>query len=118
MTLHYEGRVFRPAGPLPGDLPGDLPTDGLPTGRYHQEGDMVWAEFGDGQRLMGRLVGRRRPDGSIDAAYCQVSADGDVVAGRCVSVPTVLPDGRLRLEERWRRIDGTSGVSFIEELTP
>jgi hypothetical protein len=28
----------------------------------------------------------------------------------------VLPDGRLRLTERWRRDDGSSGISEIEEV--
>jgi hypothetical protein len=43
-------------------------------------------------------------------------ADGAIVAGRVLSTPSVLPDGRVRLTERWRRDDGTSGISLIEEL--
>jgi len=54
--------------------------------------------------------------GVIDAAYCQIMRDGELVAGRCVSTPAVLTDGRIRLTEQWHRIDGSSGVSQIVEI--
>jgi hypothetical protein len=46
-----------------------------------------------------------------------VRADGQVVIGRCRSVPTTLPDGRIRLHERWERYGAhaASGVSYLEE---
>ena len=66
--------------------------------------------------LAGRLVGIVDEHGVIDAAYCQIMRDGDIVAGRCVSTPTVLADGRLKLTEQWHRIDGSSGVSQIVEI--
>lgn len=106
--IAYDGRVFEPvafAGP-----------GAPPRGRYSQHEDLVWAEFSGAGLRSGRLVGRCGPDGAIDAAYCQVMADGAVVAGRCTSTPRLLADGRLRLTERWRRIDGTSGTSEIEEV--
>jgi len=102
----YDGLSFGPPEPAPGSV----------VGHYHQADDMVWAEFGGGPVQTGRLVGVRGNDGVIEAAYCQVMADGEVVAGRCRSVPTVLADGRVRLTEHWRRVDGSSGVSHIEEL--
>ena len=113
VTIDYGGRRFRPAGTEPGTRPGADSS----VGHYHQDGDLVWAEFsGPGVRV-GRLVGRCRPDGAIDAAYCYVTAAGDTVAGACLSTPTELDDGRLRLTEHWRRLDGSSGVSHIEEFT-
>lgn len=104
----YGGRSFRPVGAEPGNSP---------VGRYHQDGDLVWAEFSGPSVRAGRLVGTCRPDGTIDATYCLVTTAGETVAGACVSTPTVLPDGRLRLAERWRRLDGSCGVSHIEEFT-
>jgi len=106
-VLDYEGRVFRPVGASGTDTP---------TGRYHHDGDLVWAEFGGGHLRTGRLVGTCAPDGTITAAYCQVGSDGSVVAGEVVSRPTVLPDGRVALAEHWRRADGSAGVSHIEEI--
>jgi hypothetical protein len=104
----YDGRLF---GPLE-------PTAGSVVGHYHQQDDLVWAEFAGGPVRTGRLVGVRDRAGVIEAAYCQVMTDGEVVAGRCLSTPSVLGDGRIRLTEQWRRADGSSGVSYIQELPP
>ncbi|HEY0638776.1 MAG TPA: hypothetical protein VGD67_14095 [Pseudonocardiaceae bacterium] len=112
LAPHYGGRSFRPVDREPGPV-GTAP----PVGRYFQDGDLVWAEFSGASVRAGRLVGTCRPDGTIDAAYCYVTGAGDTVSGTCVSVPTVLPDGRVRLAEHWRRVDGSSGVSHIEEFT-
>ncbi|GAA2038415.1 hypothetical protein GCM10009839_44950 [Catenulispora yoronensis] len=109
----YDGIRFRAE-----DHPTTAPhaAAGTPTiGHYHQNGDLVWAEFGGGRLRTGRLVGTTRPDGTIDAAYCQLALDGTMVAGTVVSTPERLPDGRIRLVEDWRRADGSTGVSVIEE---
>jgi hypothetical protein len=108
--IDYDGRRFRPA-----DNP-HYPTGTAPTGLYHQDGDLVWAEFSGSTIRAGRLVGRCRPDGAIDAAYCWVTTRGETMAGSCLSIPSVLADGRLRLTERWQRLDGSVGVSYVEEV--
>lgn len=105
LTTTYDGRRFRPAESADGSV-----------GIYHQRGDLVWAEFSGPSVRSGRLVGTCRPDGTIDAAYCMVTATGEVIAGACVSTPERLPDGRVRLTEQWRRLDGSSGVSHVEEF--
>jgi hypothetical protein len=109
--ISYSERRFRPVGDEPAP-------DGTPTslGAYHQDGDLVWAEFSGTAVRAGRLVGTCGPDGVIDAVYCMVTADGRAIAGGCVSTPVMLDDGRIRLIERWRRLDGESGVSEIEEV--
>ena len=101
---NYDGLVVQPENP-----------NGA-TGHYHQDGAMVWAEFDGGPVRTGRLVGTCGPNGVITAAYCQVMADGEVVAGTCRSTPDTLPDGRLRLTEQWRRADGSTGTSRIEQV--
>ena len=102
----YDGRDFGPAQRRAGSV----------IGHYHQQGNLVSAEFSGDSVLTGRLVGIVDEHGVIDAAYCQIMRDGDIVAGRCVSTPTVLADGRLKLTEQWHRIDGSSGVSQIVEI--
>ena len=109
MPLSYDGRVFR-------SIEADPAETDVPTGHYHHDGDLVWAEFAGGRLRTGRLVGTCAPDGTITAAYCQVAADGSVVAGEVVSKPEVLADGRVTLAERWRRADGSTGISHIEEI--
>jgi hypothetical protein len=85
-------------------------------GHYHQDGDLVTVEVEGGTVRTGRLVGTVDQQGVLQAAYCFVLTDGDVIAGRCESTPSLLPDGRLLLTEQWQRIDGSSGTSYIASL--
>ena len=111
--INYDGRTFRSAA---AETAG---ADGAgPVGHYHQDGDVVWAEFAGGTVVRGSLVGNCGGDGVLDLAYSQLLSTGEVIAGRCTSVPDVLEDGRIRLHEHWERLGprpGT-GVSVIEEL--
>ena len=108
--IDYGGRRFRPVGSVPGAA------GSTSAGHYHQDGNVVWAEFSGPSVQIGRLVGTCRPDGAIDATYCYVTTAGETIAGACVSTPTMLDDGRVLLTESWRRLDGSSGVSHIEEF--
>lgn len=110
--IDYDGRMFRSAAPETAGRDGHGPT-----GHYHQEGHVVWAEFAGGKVVRGSLVGTCGPDGTLRLAYSQLLADGRTVAGRCTSVPTVLDDGRIRLHEHWERYGehAGTGVSVIEE---
>lgn len=110
MTINYDGRRFSPADGVPGE--------GSRVATYHQDGDLLWGEFGGGNARRGSLAGTCAPDGTLDFAYCMVLDGGEVISGRCHSTPTVLPDGRIRLHEEYERYgaDGSRGVSAIEEL--
>lgn len=110
--FHYDGKRFRSAA-------AETAAGGnVPVGHYHQAGDLVWAEFFGGKVVRGSLVGTCDQTGVLSLAYCQVLASGEVVAGECTSTPELLPDGRIRLREEWRRhgAAGGSGVSYIEEM--
>jgi len=84
---------------------------------YHEEGDLVWARYGGGGVRLGFLVGTRDGD-EIDFRYTQVNPEGETSTGHCRSRVEQLPDGRLRLEEKWEwESRGISGTSVVEELT-
>ena len=106
--VDYAGRRFRPRGTGGGGRTS--------VGHYHQDSDLVWAEFAGPTVHVGRLVGNCAADGVIKAAYCMVTTDGETIAGTCVTTPTVLADGRIELTERWQRMDGSTGVSHLEEI--
>ncbi|QMU80498.1 hypothetical protein GXW83_23155 [Streptacidiphilus sp. PB12-B1b] len=109
-AFDYDGRRFRSVSAQ------TAAAGATPVGHYHQQADLVWAEFSGGAVRTGRLVGRCAPDGVLTLAYSQVMTDGQVVSGECVSTPELLADRRIRLREAWRRADGSQGVSVIEEL--
>ncbi|MEU4605573.1 hypothetical protein AB0F43_21540 [Kribbella sp. NPDC023972] len=111
--IDYDGRKFSPVGHDLGD--GDVPV-----ASYWQRGDLVWADFSGGRVRRGSLAGVCRPDDKLEFIYTMVLADGSLIAGHCESTPELLPDGRIRLHERWERYgpQAASGVSQLEEITP
>jgi hypothetical protein len=108
-VFHYHGRRFRAAT-------GD--GGGVPVAHYHQDADLVWGEFTGGHVRRGSLVGTCGPDGVLDFTYCMADEDGQVISGRCHSVPDRLDDGRIRLTERWERYGphAAMGISYLEEV--
>ena len=85
---------------------------------YQQDGELVWAEYGGGAIRKGVLIAAVLPDNSLDMRYQHVNTQGDLMTGRCRSTPEVLPDGRLRLHERWQWTSGdeSAGESVVEEV--
>jgi hypothetical protein len=107
--INYDARRFSPVPAAPGRT---VVAD------YHQQQDLIWAEFAGGEVRRGSLAGTSAPDGELQFAYCMVLTSGESITGVCRSVPQVLGDGRIRLTEHWERFgDGAdSGISILEEL--
>ncbi|HEU4946128.1 MAG TPA: hypothetical protein VFT31_03135 [Kribbella sp.] len=105
--VRYDEVTFRPRG-----------EPDAPLARYHQEDDLVWAEFGGGRVRRGSLVGTCEADGELRMTYCMVLRGGEVVSGRCVSTPELLEDGRILLTEHWERYGpgAATGISYLEQV--
>jgi hypothetical protein len=113
--VNYNGRTFRGAQNTPN---GEV--DEETRFFYRQKDDLVWAEYsGPGIRL-GQLIGIADADGTLDLRYQHVNASDELMTGVCRTTPELLPDGRLRLHEKWRWTCGemTDGASVVEEITP
>ena len=78
----------------------------------------MWAEYEGGSIKKGSLIATVEEDGSLDMRYHHVNTGGELMTGKCRSVPEVLEDGRLRLREKWKWTsgDGSSGESVLEEV--
>jgi hypothetical protein len=63
---------------------------------------VAWAAYAGGGVRWGTLVARVAADGALDMRYSHVNEAGELMTGRCRSVPETLPDGRLRLHETWQ----------------
>jgi hypothetical protein len=113
MEISYDGRVFKP---LSNSGTGEVGEGTI--FRYHQEGDLVWAEYSGGEIRIGTLIAKILDDGSLDMRYQHMNAAGDLMTGVCRSTPELLADGRLRLHEKWRWTSGdlSAGESVIEEI--
>lgn len=82
---------------------------------YHQDRDVVWAEYSGGAVIRGYLVGTR--DGaSLAFRYTHLNSGGQTAGGVCESRIEVLEDGRLRLHETWAwESRAGTGSSIVEE---
>ena len=113
MRIKYDGRVFRGVFNCPsGQVNGETEF------HYAQQGDLLTATYLGGVIRFGQIVGMVLEDDSLDFVYQHRTESGELRSGRCQSRPEILPDGRLRLHERWQWNTGdkTAGESVIEEI--
>jgi hypothetical protein len=109
-TLSLDGRRFRVA-----EMGEQGEASAETVFEYHEHDGVVWARYEGGAVRLGFLVGTR--EGSrVDFRYSQLNEDGETASGHCSSVISVLPDGRLRLDEDWTwESKPGAGRSAIEE---
>ena len=85
---------------------------------YQQQGFLVSATYSGGAILFGHLIGLVDDKGVMEIRYHHVNDRGDLMTGVCISTPEVLPNGKIRLHERWQWTsgDGSLGESIVEEV--
>lgn len=113
MTIDYHNRTFRGVA---NSATGDVGSDTV--FHYRQVGTSIWATYEGDAVACGTMVGVQLGDGRLDLRYQHVTRDGVLRAGRCVSTPVVLDDGRIHLREAWTWTEGGSGsgASQVEEI--
>lgn len=84
---------------------------------YQQTGNVLSAAYQGGKIIQGHLLGLVDASGCIDMVYHQVNDEGEIMTGKCHSVPEILPNGKIRLHEKWAWTSGdmSEGFSVIEE---
>ena len=111
MARSLDGLVL---SPVADQAPGQVGTRTRFT--YREREGRIWAEYTGGDVVRGHLVGTREGD-TLDFRYVQLKQDGTTSGGHCVSTVAELPDGRVRLDERWEwESQEGSGTSVVEEL--
>ncbi|MEM7031222.1 MAG: n-acetylglutamate synthase [Chloroflexota bacterium] len=85
---------------------------------YHQNEEIVSADYNGGSIRRGHLLGTMLEDGTLKFTYHHINVAGELMLGQCLSVPTLLPDGRLQYAEEWQWLNGdkSSGKSLIIEI--
>ena len=83
---------------------------------YHEHDGLVWARYEGGMVRLGYLVGTR--EGSrLRYRYSQLNTSGETSNGRCVATLSLLPDGRLRMDDTWEwESKPGAGTSAHEEV--
>lgn len=113
MKFNLEGKIF---APIANTGNGEVDTD--TRFYYHQDGNLVWAEYGGGSIRKGQLIAKIIENGKLDMRYHHINIQGKLMCGECVSTPEVMPDGSLKFKEKWQWLSGdkSSGYSEIIEI--
>ena len=111
--INYDGKVFASAQ---NSETGEVNAETV--FKYHQSGDLVWAEYKGGEIVFGSLVAKADENGILDMRYQHLNQQGKLMTGVCRSTPEILPDGRIRLFEKWQWTCGdfSEGESIVEEV--
>jgi hypothetical protein len=113
MKINYNDRFFRSVS---NSSAGEV--SAATVFHYRQENSVAWATYQGGAIRFGTLVAKIFETGELEMRYSHVNADGELMTGECVSQPELLPDGRIRLYEKWRWTCGerAAGESVVEEI--
>ena len=111
--INYDNKTFRAVN---SSVNGDVSDETI--FEYQQEGNLVSATYSGGSIVFGHLIAIVNEDGSLDMRYHHMNFIGQLMTGVCHSIPEILPDGKIRLYERWKWTSGdkSEGTSVIEEI--
>ena len=111
--MYYGGRLFRPV-----EISDTSQTGTDTIFKYEQNGDMVTATYSGGHVKFGQIIGRVDSEGILDMRYQHIDRDGALMTGYCKTTPEILPNGKMRLHEKWRWTCGhrAKGRSVLEEI--
>ena len=113
MPARYEGRRFRG---IENYEVGDFNKETV--FRYYQRDKIGWVLFEGCGVEFGTALGIETDSGALDLVFQYLSKSGETKIGKTNLFPSVLPDGRLRLDERWVEGDfvpRNSGTAVVEE---
>lgn len=113
MSINYDNKIFKS---ISNTHNGEV--DAETTFYYQQKGRIVTAVYQGGNILMGNLIATVDEAGKLDMRYQHLNQNYEFMTGRCISVPEVLENGKIRMYETWQWTsgDGSSGESVVEEV--
>ena len=112
LMVNYHNKVFRTIENSP---TGETNTE--TEFHYKQIGNIVFAENYGGNIKYGHLIGLVSEYGTIEMSYHQVNNRGEMMTGKCESIPEIMANGKVRLHESWEWTCGdfSKGKSIVEE---
>jgi len=112
-TINYNNKIFRS---IENTENGEV--DKETVFHYHQNKEIVWAEYHGETIKKGFLLGLVRQNGELEFHYEHINTNNEIKTGKCNSTPKILKDGRIELSEKWEWINGekSKGESKIIEV--
>ena len=85
---------------------------------YQQVQNILTSEYSGGEIKKGHLIGLVSKNGAIEMHYHHINIKDEFKTGICHSTPEFLPNGKIRLHEKWQWTSGDKsfGNSILEEL--
>ena len=85
---------------------------------YFQKDNIVWGNYEGGVIKKGSLVGICNKNATLNFVYQHIDIHNHLKTGKCISMPEILPDGKIRLYEKWQWScdDYSEGTSIVEEV--
>lgn len=110
--INYNGKIFIPQSNTEN---GEVDEETI--FRYFQENDLFWAEYSGGDVLKGHMVGTVDENGELDFHYQHLNTDRQIRIGKCHSIPCIMDNGKIALQEKWQWLNGdlSSGESVVAE---
>lgn len=110
--INYNGKIFMPQSNTEN---GEVDAETI--FQYFQESDLFWAEYSGGDVLKGHMIGTVAENGELDFHYQHLNKDRKVRIGKCHSIPHILGNGKIALQEKWQWLNGdlSSGESVVVE---
>ncbi len=111
--INYDGKTFTS---IQNSETGEVSDETI--FQYHQNENLVWAEYSGGEIVFGNLIAKVDENGNLDMRYQHLNKKGELMTGICKSIPEILNDGRIRLHEKWKWTSGdfSEGTSVVEEV--
>lgn len=110
--INYSSRIFIPQSNTEN---GEVDEETI--FHYFQESDLFWAEYSGGDVLKGHMIGTVAENGELDFHYQHLNKDRQVRIGKCHSIPNIMENGKIALQEKWQWLNGdlSSGESVVVE---
>ena len=110
--INYDNRIFKA---ISNSENGEV--DSSMQFVYRQSGNIVTSSYSGDRILSGHLIALVNENGDLDMRYHQINVLGEMMTGICKSTPEILPDGKIRLNEKWQWTTGdfSKGESILEE---
>jgi hypothetical protein len=110
--MNYDGKIFKPIfNSDNGEVSSEMEF------HYRQKDQILSCDYFGENIIQGHLLGLVGNDGSINMRYHQINLKGEICTGTCESIPELLPNGKIRLHEKWQWTSGdaSQGESILEE---
>ena len=110
--ISYNGKIFIPKSNTEN---GEVDEETI--FYYFQKDDLFWAEYSGGDVLKGYIIGKVNEYAELDFHYQHLNKDSQVRIGKCHSIPRILENGKIELQEKWQWLNGdmSSGESVVVE---